>query len=88
MDEITAVETTSYGNESGAAGTLVVVELALETGILQIPAPGSKLWGGCAPGPPLLLPLLELHSPGAPQCSEGLRFFPSYFGPSPGLQQP
>lgn len=56
MDEITAVETTSYGNESGAAGTLVVVELALETGFLQIPAPGSKLWGWVCPRPLSLAP--------------------------------
>ena len=48
---------------------------------------GVSSGGRCAPDPSLLLLLLKLHSPEAPQCSEGLRFFPSYFGLLPGPQQ-
>ena len=44
----------------------VVVELTRETGFLQIPAPGSKLWGQVCPTPLSLAPSPRASLPGGP----------------------
>lgn len=47
-----------------------MVELALETGFLQIPAPGSKLWGQVCPTPPLAPRASPPEAPRAVRASD------------------